>query len=78
MKEIKVLGTGCATCQAVMTLIQQEAASDGIELQCSKIEDIAEIMGYGVMSTPGVVVNGTLVHSGGMPSLSDVRAWLRM
>ncbi len=77
MKQIKVLGTGCAACRATIELIEQEAKAAGIEIHLQKVEEIAGIMGYGVMSTPGVVVDGKVVHAGGVPAKSAVREWLR-
>ena len=77
MKEIKVLGSGCSTCRATIALIQNEAEAAGIDIRLEKVEDIAEIMQYGVMSTPGVVIDGTVVHAGGLPAKSAVREWLR-
>ncbi len=77
MKVIKVLGTGCTTCRATIELIEKEAEAAGIEISLEKVEDIAEIMSHGVMSTPGVVVDGEVVHAGGMPAKADVRKWLQ-
>jgi len=76
MKKIKVLGTGCATCKATIELIEKEAAAAGVEINLQKVEDIADIMAYGLMSTPGVVVDGKVVHAGGLPSKSSVQSWL--
>ena len=55
MKTVKVLGTGCANCKTTLKLIEEAAKSKGLEVQLDKVEDIAAIMSYGVMSTPGVV-----------------------
>lgn len=77
MKEIKVLGTGCTTCRATIELIESEAEAAGIAIRLEKVEDIAEIMSHGVMSTPGVVVDGKVVHAGGMPAKADIRKWLQ-
>jgi len=77
MKDIKVLGSGCSTCRATIELIEEEAKAGGIDIHLEKIEDIAEIMRYGVMSTPGVVINGTVVHAGGLPAKSAIQKWLR-
>ena len=52
MKNIKVLGTGCANCKTTLKLIEEVAKEMGVELQLEKVEDIQAIMGYGVMSTP--------------------------
>ena len=75
-KHIKVLGTGCRNCEITTNLIAQAAAEAGIAIQLEKVTDVAEIMSFGVMSTPGVVVDGKLVHAGGLPGPDDVRAWV--
>lgn len=76
MKNIKVLGTGCANCKATLKLIEEAARARGVEIELEKVEDIGQIMGFGVMSTPGVVVDGKVVHAGGVPSRDQVDAWL--
>ena len=76
MKSIKVLGTGCANCKTTLKLIEEMAKEKGAEIQLEKIEDIQAIMGYGVMSTPGVVVDGKVVHAGGVPSRDKIAGWL--
>ena len=76
MKTVKVLGTGCANCKNTIKLINEVATAKGIELQLEKVEQIQDIMTYGVMSTPGVVIDGKVVHAGGVPSRSAVEAWL--
>ena len=76
MKRIKVLGSGCKNCETTARLIEIAAQQAGVEIQLKKVTDIAEIMGYGVMSTPGVVVDGQLVHAGGLPGPDQVRQWV--
>lgn len=76
MMNIKVLGSGCANCKRTLTLIEETANSKGVAVTLEKVEDIAAIMGYGVMSTPGVVVNGQVVHAGGVPDRKAIEAWL--
>jgi small redox-active disulfide protein 2 len=76
MKDIKVLGSGCANCKTTLKLIEEEARSLGIELRLEKVEDMAAILGYGVMSTPGVVIDGKVVHAGGVPDRKKVQGWL--
>ncbi|MDD2893171.1 MAG: thioredoxin family protein [Halothiobacillaceae bacterium] len=76
MKNIKVLGSGCANCKTVYQMIADVAQAKGIEIQLEKVEDIAEIMRHGVMSTPGVVVDGKVVHAGGLPNRSKIDSWL--
>ena len=74
--DIKVLGTGCANCKNTLALIDQVAKAKGVQVTLSKVEELRDIMGYGVMSTPGVVINGKVVHAGGVPSRDKVEKWL--
>jgi small redox-active disulfide protein 2 len=76
VKDIKVLGTGCANCRNTIALIEQVAAEKGVVITLSKVENLPEIMKYGVMSTPGVVVDGKVVHAGGVPERAKVAGWL--
>ncbi len=76
MKTFKVLGTGCANCDNTAKLIESVAQAKGIAVQIEKVTDIAQILGHGVMSTPGVVVDGRVVHAGGVPDRSKVEGWL--
>ncbi len=76
MKIIKVLGTGCANCKTTYALIEEIAAARGVPVRLEKVEDLKEIMSYGVMSTPGVVVDGRVVHAGGIPSREKIDGWL--
>lgn len=76
MKDVKVLGSGCANCTATYKLIEDVAKAKGVEIQLEKIEKLQEIMKYAIMATPGVVVDGKVVHSGGLPSRSKVESWL--
>ena len=76
MKNVKVLGTGCANCKAIVKLIEDAARAKGVTVNLEKVENIADIMAYGVMSTPGVVIDGRVVHAGGVPDKSAVEGWL--
>ena len=76
MKNIKVLGTGCANCKRTLALIEETAKAKGVDVELEKVEDIGTIMGYGVMSTPGVVIDGKVVHAGGVPDRKTVEGWL--
>ena len=76
MKEIKVLGTGCANCRTTVALIEQVALAKGIAVTLQEVEELRDIMGYGVMSTPGVVIDGKVVHAGGVPSRDRIEQWL--
>lgn len=76
MKSVKVLGTGCANCKTTMKLIEDAAKENGVEVRLEKVEQLQDIMAYGVMSTPGVVVDGKVVHAGGVPSRDKIVQWL--
>lgn len=76
MKNIKVLGSGCRNCETTAKLIAEVATSKGIDIELEKVTDMAAILGFGVMSTPGVVVDGKVVHSGGVPGRDKITAWL--
>ena len=76
MKTIKVLGSGCANCDTTAKLIKQIADEMQAEVNVEKVEDIAQIMAYGVMSTPGVVMNEKVIHAGGIPDKDSIKGWL--
>lgn len=76
MKNIKVLGSGCANCKRTLALIEEAARAKGVKIDLEKVEDIGAIMGYGVMSTPGVVIDGQVVHAGGVPDRKTVESWM--
>lgn len=76
MIEVKILGTGCANCKTTQKLVEAVVAARGLQASIEKVEDVRAIMGYGVMSTPGVVIDGVVVHAGGVPSRAQVEQWL--
>jgi len=75
MKNVKILGTGCANCRNTLALVEAVARDKGVAIELEKVEDLPAIMGYGVMSTPGVVIDGIVVHAGGVPARSRVEGW---
>ncbi len=75
MKEVRILGTGCANCKNTLALVEQVAREKGVAIKLEKVEDLPAIMGYGVMSTPGVVIDDVVVHAGGVPTRSKVEGW---
>jgi small redox-active disulfide protein 2 len=77
MKNIKVLGSGCRNCEITANVIAAAAQQEHVDIKLEKVTDIAEIMAFGVMSTPGVVIDGKVVHSGGIPGPDIVKRWLR-
>jgi hypothetical protein len=76
MKEIKVLGTGCAKCIKTVEVISKIANELNIDVHVIKESDPEVIMGYGVMSTPAVIINEVNVHSGSIPHRDNVESWL--
>ena len=76
MTNIKVLGAGCANCRNTIKLLEAVAHEKGVEIHVEKVEDIQDITSYGIMSTPGVVIEGRVVHAGGVPSRQKVEGWL--
>ncbi|MBB1125346.1 thioredoxin family protein [Thiospirillum jenense] len=76
MKEIKVLGSGCANCKNTAQLIETVAREQQVEIQLEKITDMQKIMAYQILSTPGVVIDGQVVHAGGVPSRAQITNWL--
>lgn len=73
--DIKVLGTGCANCTNTFKQIEQIAQEKGIAITLSKIENIKDIMAYRVMSLPAIVIDGKVVHAGGVPSRDKIESW---
>jgi len=77
MKNIQVLGSGCTKCKKTAELIEETARELGIATQVTKVTDAQTIMVYGVMSTPAVVVDEQLVHSGSVPHSNEIEQWLK-
>lgn len=77
MKEIQVLGMGCTKCTKTAELIQAVAAESGTPVRVIKETSPEVIMRFGVMSTPAVVVDQVLVHSGSIPDRKTVEGWLK-
>ena len=75
MKNVKILGTGCANCKNTYALVEEVAKAKGVPIELEKVEDLQKIMGFGVMSTPGVVIDGKVVHAGGVPARAKVEGW---
>jgi small redox-active disulfide protein 2 len=74
--KVEVLGSGCANCRNTMALIEQVAQTAGVDIDLRKVEDIQQIIGYGVMRTPAVVIDGKVVHAGGIPRREAIEQWL--
>ena len=77
MKELKVLDTGCCgSSRKIVALIEQVAREKGVSVKLQKVSELRDIASFGVMSTPGLVIDGKLVHQGGVPSNDQIERWL--
>lgn len=70
--EIKILGTGCPKCKSLEKMTQEAVSLSGAKATITKVEDIMKIMEYGVMKTPGLVINDKVVLSGRLPSQKEI------
>ncbi|NCO66780.1 MAG: hypothetical protein COW32_07795 [Candidatus Aquicultor secundus] len=70
--QIRILGPGCANCKKLEANVFEAAAQLDLDADIQKVEDIQEIMSYGILSTPGLVVNGEVKVSGRVPSVSEI------
>lgn len=71
--EIKILGTGCPKCKALEKSTREAVTELNIEAEVTKVEDIVKIMEYGILQTPGLVINNKVVFSGRIPSMKDLK-----
>ncbi len=77
MKEVQVLGPGCARCKATEEMVKAEAGKLGIDVSVAKVTDYEAIARFGIVSTPGIVIDGKVVHAGGLPKSEDLKRWLQ-
>lgn len=76
MKTVKVYGPGCKRCETTEAMVKDAAAKLGVEVDVEKVTDPKSIAMAGVMSTPGISVDGKLVHAGGLPDAVKLEGWL--
>ena len=76
MLDIKVLGPGCDNCKKVEGIARRAAMNLGVEAQFEKVTDRAEYPKYGLMYTPGLVINNKLVCGGRIPTEAEVMTWV--
>lgn len=76
MKTIKVYGPGCKRCETTEAMVRDAASRLGIDVDVEKVTDAKSIAMAGVMSTPGISVDGKLVHAGGLPDAAKLEGWL--
>jgi len=75
--KIKVLGPGCANCKRLEANVFKAAAQLNLNADIQKVEDIKEIMSYGIMSTPALIVNGEIKVIGRVPNVSEIKNILK-
>ena len=73
---IKILGTGCKKCNELADKVKAVADAQGLEYEFEKVTDIVQIVGYGVMTTPALVVDGVVKFSGKIPSENEIKELL--
>ena len=76
MKTVKIYGPGCKRCETTEHMVRDAAARLGIDVDVEKVTDVKSIAMAGVMSTPGISVDGKLVHAGGLPDAAAIEDWL--
>ena len=76
MKTIEVLGPGCNNCKRLEANAREAVEMAGVEAEIIKVTDYAEIAAHGVLSTPGLVIDGKVVSAGRIPSAGDIAVWL--
>ena len=77
MKTIQILGTGCPKCKLLLANAEAAIKAAGIEAQIEKVDKIVEIMKFGVMTTPALVVDGRVVSCGRVPGQAELREMLQ-
>jgi small redox-active disulfide protein 2 len=76
VKTIEVLGPGCNNCKRLEANAREAVGMAGVEAEIIKVTDYAEIAAHGVLSTPGLLIDGKLVSAGRIPSAGDIAVWL--
>lgn len=76
MKKIEVLGPGCPNCHKLEANVREAISRSGVPAEVVTVTDYREILAHGVMSTPGLVIDGRVVSAGRIPVPDDISAWL--
>ena len=77
MLQIKVLGSGCANCKRLEQEVKEALSGSALEYEIIKVTDYADIMAYGILSTPGLVINETVVSAGRIPKRLQIVEWAK-
>ena len=75
--KIEVLGMGCANCNRLYQNAVEAVKLSGQEIEVAKVEDIKKIMGYGVLSTPALVIDGLVKVAGKVPKVEEIKEWIK-
>lgn len=76
MVSVKVLGTGCARCEKLEAAAYQATSGLGFDVSVEKVTDVSQIMRYGILSTPGLVINEEIKSAGRLPTVEEIRNWV--
>jgi small redox-active disulfide protein 2 len=74
--KIEILGTGCPKCKKLYELTNEAVKESGLQAEIVKVEKIQDIMNYGVMMTPAIVIDGQVKASGKMPDIAQIKQWI--
>lgn len=74
--KIEILGSGCAKCNKTKEMAEKAVKEMGVEAEIVKVEDFDKILGYGVMITPALVIDGDVKVAGKVPSVEDIKKWI--
>ncbi len=75
--KIEVLGMGCANCKKLYENAVEAVKLSGKEVEVAKVEDIKKIMGYGILSTPALVIDGVVKVVGKVPKAEEIKGWIK-
>lgn len=75
--KIEILGTGCSKCNKTKEIVEKAVKETGVNAEIIKVEDFDKILGYGVMVTPAVVVDGEVKVAGKVPSVDEIKKWIK-
>jgi small redox-active disulfide protein 2 len=75
--KIEILGMGCASCNKLYQNAVEAVRLSGKEIEVTKVEDIKKIMGYGVLSTPALVIDGVVKTAGKLPKAEEIKEWIK-
>jgi small redox-active disulfide protein 2 len=75
--KIEILGTGCSKCNKTKEIVEKAVKETGVNAEIIKVEDFDKILGYGVMVTPALVVDGEVKVAGKVPNVDEIKKWIK-